>query len=158
MSESEGKPAERYYLYYRRELVLSLIFMLCLAVYFLVGLFSAAPGRRWLVGLIISACYLVLMLALQLLTLRGRRWRVRDREARTVLGDEWLRASRSRAFQTAFWVMLGAQWPMMFVVAYAPPEPSIGSSVVGMGTLTMVLGLGAFVGSYLYYSRQPSDG
>ena len=41
------------------------------------------------------------------------------------------------------------------VMAYLTPRPEQG--VVGMGTMTFLLGLGSFFAAYLYYSRQRSD-
>ncbi len=154
MSEREVKDSERYYLAYRRSMVVGLLFVLCLGGYYLVGL--VRPPSAGLGGLLIVAGYLALTLIVNLVTLRGRVWHARGPGERRVLGDEWIRLNRSRAFQIAFWVMMGVQVPMMFVMAYVPSRPERG--VFGMATMTMVLGLLAFFASYLYYSRQPNDG
>ena len=46
----------------------------------------------------------------------------------------------------------------MPLVAYIPPDPTVEGSVIGMAGLTFATGGVAFFGSYLIYSREPSDG
>lgn len=157
MGEPGRVPSERYYVVYQRSMVAGLLFVVCLGAYELVKVLRPASGRpEWgdLLGLVIVAAYLVLLLVMQLVTLRGRLWRARDPEVQTILRDEWTLANRSRAFQMAFWVMVWAQVPLMFFMAVVPPQPS----VLGMAAMTMALGLGAFFATYLYHSRRPSDG
>lgn len=157
MGEPGRVPSERYYVVYQRSMAAGLLFVVCMSVYSVLKLLRPASGRPELgdlVGPIIAVAYFVLLLAIQVVTLRGRLWRAREVEAQTILRDEWILANRSRAYRTAFWVMLCAQVPMMFFMAYVPPAPS----VLGMGEMTGMLGLGAFFAAYLYYSRRPSDG
>lgn len=159
MTKREGKDSERYYRAYQRHMAVSLLFVVSLVAYNVWKIFgpvSARPPRGDLYPLLIGAGYLVLLLIVHLVTLRGRLWSWRGPGERTVLFDEWTGTNRGRATQIAFWVVLGVQVPMMFVMAYVPSRPEQG--VVGMGTLTFLLGLGTFLGAYLFYSRQPSDG
>lgn len=156
MSDREAKDSERYYLAYRRSMVVGLVFVVCLGGYMLVDLFRPASATAGLGGLLIGAGYLAFLLIVNLVTLRGRLWHNRGAGERTVMNDEWTRVNRSRAFQIGFWAMVGVQVPMMFVMAYAPSIPEKGA--VGMATMTMLVGLVAFFGSFLYYSRQPRDG
>ncbi len=157
MSDAEQKLSERYYVYHKRAMGLTVLMVTGMAVYNLVEVIGTDDRTR-LAGLtgatLILIVYIVSLLAVRLVTLGGRAWRVRDREVQAILHDEWMQTNLSRARQTAFWTMLLAQWPMMFFMAYVPPEPS----VVGMGILTVMLGIGAYFASYLYFSRQRSDG
>jgi len=156
VSDREVKDSERYYRTYQRGMVLGLVFVVCLAAYEVVGLFRPASAGWGVGGLLIGAAYLVLLLIVSLVTLGGRVWKARGPSERRVLDDEWIRLSRGRGFEIAFWVMILMQWPMMFFMAYVPSRPERG--VVGMGSMTILLGLMAFFASALYYSRQPSDG
>ena len=157
MTKREAKHSERYYLAYQRSMAVGLVFIVCLGVYYMVAVvLGPDSGRHWPWSLLIAAAYVALLLIVELVTLGGRVWYWRRPAERTVLNDEWTRASRGRAFQTAFWVTLGVQWPMMFVMAYLPSRPERG--VVGMGLMTPLIGLGTFFAAYLYYGRQPSDG
>lgn len=158
VSDREGKDSERYYLTYQRSVVLGLVFVVCLGAYYMLGVVLAPDdsGPRFPWGLLIAAAYVALLLILELVTLRGRLWYWRRPAERTVFNDEWIRANRSRAYQIAFWVVLGVQWPMMFVMADVPSTPVKG--VIGMGMMTAMIGLATFLAAYLYYSRQPRDG
>lgn len=154
MSDSDRKLPERYYLTYQRSVFVGLIFVLVLGAYFLMRVFRPTGDTQGPVGPIIALVYLVLLVVVQLVTMGGRRWRGRDAEARAVLQDEWTARSRARAFQTAFWVMMAVQYPLMFVMAELPaPRP-----VMGMAYTTWTVGLIAYHVSYLYFSRQQSDG
>jgi hypothetical protein len=157
MSDAEQNMLERYYVYHKRAMGLTLLMVAGMAIYNVVQVIGTGD-RTPLAGLtgatLILIIYIVSLLTVQLVTLHGRAWRVRDPQAQVILQDEWTQTNLSRARQTAFWTMLLAQWPMMFFMAYVPPEPS----VVGMGILTVTLGIGAYFASYLYFSRQRSDG
>ena len=154
MSDSNRKLSERYYLTYQRSVLLGLLFILVVGGYFLMKVLDPARDPSGLGGLTIALVYLILLIAVQLATLRGRRWRGRAAEAQAVVQDEWTTKNRGRAFQTGFWVMMAAQYPLMFVMAYLPAQPS----VMGMAFMTWTAGLGAYHVSYLYFSRQQSDG
>ncbi len=159
MSDREAKDSERYYRAYRRHMVVSLLFVLTLVAFNVWKIFwpaSARPGLGVLYALLIGAGFLALLLIVHLVTLRGHLWNPRGPGERTVLYVEWIRTNRDRATHIAFWVMFGVQVPMMFVMAYVPSRPEQG--VVGMGTMTFLLGFGTFLAAFLYYSRQPSDG
>ena len=157
MSRGEGKDSERYYRTYQRSMAIGLVFIVCLAAYYMVAVVLGPDSglhRPW--GLLIAAGYIALVLIVELVTLRGRIWYWRRPAEDRVLSDEWIRANRARAFQLAFWVVLGVQWPMMFVMASLPSRSERG--VVGMGMMTAMIGVRTFLAAYLYYSRQPSDG
>ena len=155
MSITETEQSERYYRAYQRFMAVALVFVLCLVVYNVVMVFRPASGGIPLGPFLIAAGSFALLLVIQLATLRGRLWNPRDSGARAVYADEWIRANRARAMQAAFCVMLGVQVPMSPVMAYLTPRPEQG--VVGMGTMTFLLGLGSFFAAYLYYSRQRRD-
>jgi hypothetical protein len=158
VSKGERRDSERYYRAYQRHMAVGLIFVVCLIAFNVWRLFGYASPRPALdaLPLLIGAAFLVALLIVHLVTLRGHLWNPRGEGERTVLYDEWTRTNRGRATQVAFWVVLGVQVPMMSVMAYVPSRPEQG--VVGMGTLTFLLGLGTFQAAFLYYSRQPSDG
>jgi hypothetical protein len=155
MRESERKETERYYLTYQRSMLLGLIFVVCLGGTFMVQVFWPGNDGAGLLGaLAVSVVYAIALFAVHRVTLGGRSWRVRDPEVQTVLRDEWTRASRNRAFRVAFLVTFWAQVPLMFIMSYLPPEPS----VPGVAWVTMTLGLATYYASYLYFSRQQNDG
>ncbi len=154
MSNPEVKDSERYYRAYQRSMVLGLLFAVCLGGYNVAEL--SGGGDAGLGGLLIAAGYLALLLIVLLVTLRGRLWHARGPGERTVLNDEWVRVNRGRAFEIAFWAMIVVQVPLMLFMAVVPSRPEKG--IVGMGTMTIVVGLLAFFAAFLYHSRQPSDG
>ncbi len=157
VSERAGKDSERYYRAYQRHMAAGLVFVVCLVAYNVWRFFEPAnTALQSLYSLLIGAAFLIALLIVHLVTLRGHLWNPRGAGERTVLQDEWVGRNRGRATAIAFWVMLGAQVPMTFVMAYVPSRPEQG--VVGMGTMTFLLGLGTFLAAFLYYSRQPSDG
>jgi hypothetical protein len=157
MSDKDRKPAERYYDYHLRTVMLGLLLVVGLGVYNLIRVFGAGNERLGMaVPAIIVAVAIIALITLELVTLRGRRWRRRDPEVQAILRDEWRLTNVNRGYRVAFWVMLCAQWPLMPIMAYVPVHPE--RSVVGMGIGTALLGLGAFLASYLYFSRQPGDG
>ena len=155
MSITQTEQSERYYRAYQRWMGVALVYVLSLIVYNAFKIFTPVTDGIPLAPLVITAGAFALLLVVQLATLRGHFWNLRDPGARSVAADEWLRTNRARATLAASWVMFGVQVPMTFVMAYLPPRAEQG--VVGMGVMTMLLGLGSFLAAYLYYSRQRRD-
>jgi hypothetical protein len=92
------------------------------------------------------------------IALRGRRWPRPTPEDRVIGRDEWVSANINRSRRFALAAVCFGQVPLMLFVAYVQPDPTVGSSVLGMAMLTLVTGNVTFFGSYLLYSRQPADG
>jgi hypothetical protein len=155
MSKSVRKQTERYYLAYQRGAVVGLLFGVVAAGLFLAVLFRLmSPGLARVTALIIMALFIITLLSVHFITLRGRLWHPRAPEAQRVLRDEWTRKNWNRACRTGFFVVMWAQVPLAYFVNGLPPEPD----VPAMAALTMALGVAAFFGSYLYHSRQQGDG
>ncbi|HEU4754470.1 MAG TPA: hypothetical protein VFU47_15280 [Armatimonadota bacterium] len=154
MKGSDRTETDRYYRASRRVVALSLAFAVSLSAFFLADVLGYLDGRAGSVGLIIGAIYLASVVALKIKTSGARLWGRRDPLLRAIFRDEWSWATRNRASRTALMATLLLQVPLAIFMANVPPEPS----VVGMGALTMSLGLAAFFGAYLYYGRQPGDG
>src|SRR5687767_10912325 len=115
MSKLDTKPSERYFVAHQWTMVLGLIFVLALCIYNLVEVFNPTTGGPKPGVFLISAAFIVVLLAVQFVILRSRMWRPGDAAAQTILRDEWVLTNHTRAARTAFWVMLCAQWPMMFI-------------------------------------------
>jgi hypothetical protein len=89
---------------------------------------------------------------------RLRRREEYAREKERIGTDEWMVRGMHRARGFAFQATMFLQVPFMFGVAYLPPEPTVSSSVAGMGGLTIAIGCALWAGSYLYFTREPVDG
>jgi hypothetical protein len=148
-------PSERHYRYHILSRALALAFFTAFGAGTIVGLIR--PGSQASVVLVPTAVFLLISFALGI-ALRGRRWLRFDPEDRIIQADEWVRANTERARRVALMTVWLAQGPLMFFVAYIPPDPTVGGSVTGMAGLTMALAGIAFFGSYLVFSRVPSDG
>jgi len=155
MSDAAREQTEQHYLAYQRAAVVGLLVGMVASGLFLGVLFRLiSPGLANVTALSIMALFVVALLAVQLITLRGRLWRPRGPEAQRVLRDEWTRKNWNRACRTGFFVVMWAQLPLAYFVAGLPPAPW-GPS---MAALTMALGITAFFASYLYHSRQLDGG
>ncbi len=154
MAGSDRKETDRYYRAYQRAVALSLIFAVCSGALFLADVLGYIGDGASRGGLIIGALYVTSIVALKINASGARLWGRRDPFLRLIFRDEWSWATRNRASRTALAVTLLAQLPLAIFMANVPPQPSL----VGMGALTISLGLAAFFGAYLYYGRQPSDG
>jgi hypothetical protein len=86
--------------------------------------------------------------------MRARGGKAYDAESKRIRQDEWITSSMRISSRDALLAVIFAQGPLMFFMAYVPPEPS----VVGMGMMTTALGCGAFAWSYLYRTRASADG
>jgi len=149
-----GVPSERHWRFHLLRMALGLAFFVALGVGVILAL--VRPGIQTAI-LTIPFVFVLAGIALRF-TLRGRRWTRPDPEDNRIMRDEWVRRNYERARRIALRAIWMAQAPLMFLVAYIPPDPTVGGSVVGMAMLTMATGGTAFLGSYLVYSREPSDG
>jgi hypothetical protein len=84
---------------------------------------------------------------------RARRRTEFKREMKRIQKDEWIQRCMSRAVGKALLTVIFTQIPLVFFMAYVPPEPS----VLGMGMMTTALGCGVMAAGYLYYTRANSD-
>lgn len=154
MSDSPRTRSERSELAFRRVMILSLVYGVCIGGYFVAGAFGVlGEGPAW-GGLLMGAAYFIGVFIVRSVTMGALPWRRREEWLRAGCRDEWTMLNRNRAAWAAFWVMLTVQVPLMFVMANVPHIHSL----VGMAGVTMALGLSAFFGFFLYFSRLPSDG
>jgi hypothetical protein len=155
MNKPAREQTEQYYVAYQRSAVVGLLFGMVAAGLFLAALFRLmSPGLARVTALIIIALFIVTLLSVHFITLRGRLWHPRAPEAQRVLRDEWTRKNWNRACRSGFYVVMWAQVPLAYFVNGLPPEPD----VPALAALTMALGVTAFFGSYLFHSRQQGAG
>jgi hypothetical protein len=145
-------PSERHYRFHLYRMALGLAFNVALGIGVTFGLML--PGNQ----LAFVAPALVFMVVSIALGIAVRRWPQHDAEERRLRADEWIRMNVERARKISLRTVWLAQAPLMFLVAYLPPDPTVGSSVVGMALLTLTLAGIGFFGSYLVFSRGLSDG
>ena len=154
MSDSPRTRSERAELAFRRVMILSLVYGVCIGGYFVAGAFGfLGDGPAW-GGLLLGAGYFVGVFVVRSVTLGALPWRGREGRPQPACRDEWTMLNRNRAAWAGFWVMLTVQVPLMFVMANVPQVHSL----VGMAGVTMASGLSAFFGFFLYFSRLPGDG
>ncbi len=139
-------PSERHFRYHRHLMLLYLLLCTVMAVGTVVAVLT--PGENSEFALVPEAIVLVFMTALTLVV-RGRRGKDHKREMRRIWQDEWLIRCQDRSRRTALLTVILIQVPLMVFMDYVPPEPS----VVGMGSMTIAVGCGAFAAGYLYHSR-----
>jgi uncharacterized membrane protein YfcA len=144
-------PSERHYRHHRRQWQIHLLFCAVMAI----GTVAAVlvPGDNpgfvlWPAGVV-----LILMVGAGVM-MRARGGKAYDAESKRIRHDEWITSSMRISSRDALLAVIFAQGPLMFFMAYVPPEPS----VVGMGMMTTALGCGAFAWSYLYRTRASADG
>lgn len=155
MNKLERQQTERYYVAYQRMALVCLLSAIAAGGFFLATIFGGVGDQRAFDGpMIIIALFVTSLLAVSLVTLRGRLWRRSAPQAQRVLRDEWTRRNRNRAFQIGFAVVIWAQLPLVLLMNRLASEPSY----TGMAGLSMTLGIGAFFASYLYLGRQQGDG
>ena len=155
MSETVRNQSERYYLAYQRGAGVCLLFSIATGAHLLAVAFGGLSGGVVRDGaLVLISLFVVSLLVVALVTLRGRLWRRSDPEAKLVLRDEWTRRNWSRACRIGFAVVMWAQLPLAYLMIRLAPEPSFS----GMAGLSMTLGMGAFWATYLYLGRQQGDG
>ena len=151
MSESDWKHSERYYLAYQRGAVVCLLFAVATGAYFLAAVLGTLNSREVFGGATgLVALFVTSLVAVSVVTLRGRLWRRSDPEAQLILRDEWTRRNWNRACRSGFAVVMWAQLPLAFLMERLASKPSFS----GMAGLSMTLGVGAFFATYLYVGRQ----
>ena len=147
-------PSERHFRLHRRQWFLYLLGCTAMGVGTIVAVLT--PGDNSGYVIIPTFALFALMVAIGLFE-RVRRRTEFKREMRRIQQDEWTLRCHSRAVGQALLTVIFGQVPLMFFMAYAPPEPSIEGAAMGMGLLTIALGCGAMAASYLYYIRASSD-
>jgi uncharacterized membrane protein YfcA len=148
-------PSERHFRFHRRQWIIYLMGCTAMAIGAVAGLMPGYDGAN--VVLIPTAGFFGLMIALGLLE-RVRHREEYEREKKRILTDEWMLRGMNRSLGFAFRTVILGQVPLMFFVAYVPPEPSVSSSVVGMGVMTVALGCAVWAAGYLYHTRENPDG
>ena len=149
-----GVPSERHWRFHLLRMALGLAFFVAFGVGTVLALMR--PGIQ-MATMAVPVVFVLALIALHV-ALRGRRWHRPDPEDNRIMDDEWVRGNFERARRIALRGVWMAQGPLMFLVAYVPPDPTVGGAVTGMAGLTLATGGVAFFGSYLIYSREPSDG
>ena len=147
-------PSERLFKYHRRQWQLYLLFCVVMAIGTVVAVLM--PGDNPSVVLVPTFGILTLMFVLHVVV-RGRNASEYAIELKRIGQDEWIASSMKRSSGIALRAVIFAQVPLMFFVAYVPPEASTESSVVGMGMMTTALGCGVFAASFLFHSRAGGD-
>ena len=147
--------SERYYRFHLWRMALGLAFYLAIAVGMTLSLLN--PERRTALVVVPAAVFVLASVTLGI-AVRGRRWPRLAPEDRRILTDEWVRMNIERARKISLRTVWLAQGPLMFLVAYLPSDPTVGTSVIGMASLTIAAAGTAFFGSYLVFSRETGDG
>lgn len=157
MTESKKSRSDRYFQFHQLRMWLTLVFFVSLGALWLTAVLR--PGAVKMFGGFLPVLLVVLVatasLALRKRMLRGGRWSLADPDVQTVLKDEWMRTAENRASRVALGVVTFAQVPLMFLMAWAPPEGTGRETIaVGMALMTMALAGATRVGCYLFFSRQ----
>jgi hypothetical protein len=86
-------------------------------------------------------------------SLKGRRWDPKSPEVRTVMEDEWRRASMDRASRIALIVVVAAQWPLAMLLGFVATLPA-DRTAMAMAAASMTLGLLTLIALFLAFERQ----
>jgi hypothetical protein len=143
-------PSERHFRLHRRQWLLYLLGCTAMGVGTIVAVLT--PGENPEYVLVPSVTLFSLMFALGFLEQARRRTEFK-REMKRIQQDEWTQRGLRRSVSLALRTVIFGQVPLVFFMAYVPPEPS----VIGMGLMTVALGCGVMAASYLYYTRASSD-
>jgi hypothetical protein len=143
-------PSERHFRLHRRQWLLYLLGCTAMGVGTIVAVLT--PGENPEYILVPTVTLFALMFALGLVE-RVRRRTEFEREMKRIQQDEWTQRGLTRSVSMALRSVIFGQVPLIFFMAYVPPEPSI----VGMGCMTVALGCGVMAASYLYHTRATSD-
>jgi uncharacterized membrane protein YfcA len=142
-------PSERLYKHHRRQWQRYLLFCVVSAVGSVIAILIPGESENPKVLLMPVLSVLALMVAAHLVA----RWRnaaeFRE-ETRRIVSDEWIQGSLHRSQRQALMAVIFGQGPLMFFMAYVPPEPS----VFGMGMVTVMLGCGVMAGGFLFHTRE----
>ncbi len=143
-------PSERHFRLHRRQWFLYLLGCTAMGVGTIVAVLT--PGENPEYILVPTVTLFALMFALGLVE-RVRRRTEFEREMKRIQQDEWTQRGLTRSVSMALRSVIFGQVPLIFFMAYVPPEPSI----VGMGCMTVALGCGVMAANYLYHTRATSD-
>ena len=147
-------PSERHFRLHRRQWLLYLLGCTAMGVGTIVAVLT--PGENAEYVLIPTGTLFALMFALGFVE-RIRRRAEFEREMKRIRQDEWTHRGLSRSVGIALRYVIFGQVPLMFFMAYVPPEPSVEGVALGMGMVTTALGCGVMAASYLYYTREGPD-
>ena len=147
-------PSERHFRLHRRQWLLYLLGCTAMGVGTIVAVLT--PGEQTGFILIPTVTLFALMFALGYFE-RFRRRAEFKREMKRIQQDEWIQRSLRRSVGIALRYVIFGQVPLMFFMAYVPPEPTAEGVALGMGMMTMALGCGVMAASYLYHTRAISD-
>lgn len=143
-------PSERLFKHHRRQWQLYLLFCIVGAVGTVIAVLL--PGDNPRVVQVPTLFVLAVMFVLHLIV-RVRNAEEYQAERRRIYEDEWILGSLHRSQRQALMAVIFSQVPLMFFMAYVPPEPS----VVGMGMMTVWVGCAVMAGGYLFHSRERAD-
>lgn len=155
--ESKKSRSERFFQFHQRTMLVSFLFFVCLGALWLAAVLRPGPDKA--LGLYAPVLLTILVFTgsavLRKRTLPGGRWSAADPDVQTVLQDEWMRTTENRATRVALGVVTFGQGPLMFLMAYGPPEGTGPETITfGMAAMTIALAGATRVGCYLYFSRQ----
>jgi MFS family permease len=148
-------PSDHHLRFHRRQSVIYLLGCTAMAIGTIVAVLT--PGQQPNFVLVPTGAFFALMILLSLVE-RVRHREDFEREKQRIGRDEWMLQGMNRSRGFAFVVIIFAQVPLMFLMAYFPSEPSVEASVLGMGCMTVALGCGVWAASYLYYTHENPDG
>ncbi len=143
-------PSERHFRYHRHQWQLYLLYCTVIAIGTIVAVLTPGENPEFVIG---PALVVFLLMFVLHLAVRGRNATEYYEELRRIAGDEWFASNQRSSGRVALLTVIFAQVPLMFFMAYVPPEPS----VFGMGLMTAALACGTFAASYLFYSRASAD-
>jgi hypothetical protein len=147
---STEAPAERHLKFHRRQWLIYLMGCTAMAVGTIVSVLDPADKPGWVI--LPTGLFFGLMIVLGVVE-RIRHREEFARERKRIQSDEWTIQGMRRATGLALLTVILAQGPLMFFMAYAPEERSVG----GMGGLTIALGCAVMAASYLYHTRVGRD-
>jgi hypothetical protein len=112
------------------------------------GAVSRSQARAaWLIPVAIVIAVVALQSSLQ-----SRRWNPASPEVKTIMQDEWRRASLDRASRISLIVVLAAQWPFGLAIGMLSGLPVVRASMA-MAAASVTLGLLTLIMLFLYFDR-----
>ena len=108
----------------------------------------AANRMMWLIPVAI-----VIVVAAVQTSLKGARWDPKSAEVKTVMEDEWRRASMDRASRIALIVVVAAQWPLAMLLGFVAALPAH-RTAMAMAAASMTVGLVTLIALFLAFERQ----
>jgi uncharacterized membrane protein len=155
MNQASEHPVEVFQRFSRRSMVALLFVIAILGGTALALILSpegavgrAATRMMWLIPVA-----MVIVVAAVQTTLKGRRWDPKSAEVKTVMEDEWRRASMDRASRIALIVVVAAQWPLAMLLGFVATLPAQ-RTAMAMAAASMTLGLLTLIALFLAFERQ----